>query len=459
MLEMSSSRRPTVKMRETTHLENYYIFRNKLELSSCVSVSASYSLPVFGNKKLVFKVLAEIIRENPALRSNYTCIDEGKEKWQLEPVKSIGFDDVVATCPYTELSDDFLEWNHALDKVFEIGTGKALWKLYILNDSTACFTFDHTVMDGMSGMEFHTRFRQTAEKYVNDVIDDINLSSPLYEDESVALTEKELPNAEVLHEFKPSMFTMAKMLWLILVAPKIWGTGYASIPKTLVKSDTKIEVINIDPATLKLIQSGCKKNNVRLVSWIITCLQLVLNDVLPENGNLKGNIPINVRPLIKDIGTPLGLFVCGYTILLKPLSINGEENKPETIIQSAQERSKNIDDVLADNCRYPINMIGLLGVIPSIKNLLEKDSTEDRNTVLECSNLGLFRQPPDSALKVQNMVFSNGDFINGAAYATYCASTEEGGMNICLVFNKEYSLRVKSVKKVFTEALKLIYNN
>ncbi|KAG7194687.1 uncharacterized protein KQ657_004364 [Scheffersomyces spartinae] len=446
-------------MRQTTGLEDYYIYRNKLKLSTCVSVGGTYGLPIFGDKNLVFQVLKELIHENSPLRTNYKEVD-GVEKWQLDPVKTILYDDVVKPCPYTECSAEFLEWSHSLENRLEIGSYKPLWRLNILNDFTACFSYDHTAMDGISGMAFHSKFREAAEKYVNgDKNNQIDGSSLLYEDFQVTRCEKKMPNGELLHNFNPPILTKVSMLWLILVNPsiqKLLGRAHASVPKTEYKSDTKVEIINIDSETLKAIQLRCKEENVRLVCWIITCLQLVLKEFLPKNQSLQGNIPINVRPLIKDIGTPLGLYVCGFTIPLEALDFKGDET--QTILKQAQKRSIEVDGVLNDDCRYPIYSIGLLRAIPSIKNYLEKGITQDRETALECSNLGLFKQPKDSVLRVQDLIFSNADFVNGSAFAAYCVSTEEGGLNICLVNNKEYYKHVNTVSEELIKVLKSIIN-
>lgn len=486
-------------MKELTPVQKHYVIRTELEFSTTVSVSATYSKNIFDStnntfQELLLKTLRALIYKHEALRIDFHLnkpenTQDQSEDWRIKDLDSIAFGDVIvyldigkldsnplqhATATTTTVNEDVLRYVHSRDRTIKADQQKPLWRLYVVNDATACFLYNHALADGMSGVIFHDEFQKTYNDIANkkftienDIGQGIGFTGDIANQKLYISNKLVIPGlkqypltseADVITQ-KPGTWFIISTLFGHFVVPYLptfvqkFINGpdtfkLASLPEK--KSSCAHLLINIPPGHLSKLLKACKAKNISVSVWLLSALQFVLKDHF-DNLPVHYCIPINLRrlaPINEQEKYKLGLNIAGFFSNFNAID-------PQTtmadgqLISSAETGTRELRKSLENNFSDEVQMNGMLNYVPSVSEYTIGEHSTPSGTAFECSNLGLYRpssKNSDNELIIKDLVFGSGAVVGSSVVSLYLVSTPQGGANLQFVTmesNKEYLSAIK----------------
>nr|QWT44798.1 alcohol acetyltransferase ATF(B)5 [Saccharomycopsis fibuligera] len=490
-------------MKELTPVQKHYVIRTELEFSTTVSMSATYSKNIFDStnntsRELLLKTLRALIYKHEALRIDFHLnklenTQDQSEDWRIKHLDIIAFGDVIeyldiseldsnpvqhaaanTTTTTTTVNEGFLRYVHSKYRTIKADQQKPLWRLYVVNDTTACFLYNHALADGMSGVIFHDEFQKTyndiANKKLiiendtnedNGLTDDIAKQNLYLSDKFVISGLEQYPltsEADVITK-KPGTWFIMSTLFKHFVVPYFptFVQKFINGPDTFKltslpekKSSCAHLLINIPPEHLSNILKACKSKDISVSIWLLSALQFVLKDYF-NNLPIHYCIPINLRRLIpvnEQEKYKLGLNIAGFFSNFN--SIDPQANITDgQLISRAQVGTRELRKSLNNNFSDEVQMNGMLNYVPSVFDYTISEHSTPCETAFECSNLGFYKpssRDSDDDLVIKDLVFGSGGVVGSSVVSLYLVSTPQGGANLQFVTvnsNKEYLSPIK----------------
>lgn len=375
-------------------LERYSLYRNELNMSSVILVSAIYTESL--DKSRLYNAMRELLVEEPMLCSRVSGLDE-KEPFFVRMLPDEI--DIERAVHYRDDIDNAQQLSDLLipsDK-FKLSDTNPLWKLYILGKEgkELAWVYDHTIADGKSGVFFHKKLLQ---KLRNATCSDRNTHPRI----SLAKSLENIINV------KPTWGYTFKFGY-DLIRKKLIGDPYKSwtgVPPKL-PMESRSVIFEFEPQFASKILTYCRNKGFSLTGLLHAILfqsakSIITDKESQEYGNYVFTCPVDARRYKNSLKSEIGNYVFQYkwnTSLASTSSIESEAKACHDDLHRAVENRTDIGYI-----------IGLLGYV-NIKSFLQEEfESSDRTATAEISNLGSFdfESSDSSELSISKLNFVQG---------------------------------------------------
>lgn len=517
-------------MRKATNLQKYFLLRTELELSTTVSLSATYSKNIFDpldkdSQILLLKTIQALIYKYEVLRIDFrpnlteqVLKKDQCEDWDVEPLEKIAMSDVIKylfrpdsafgtntvnistigsasekgqntkSWQFDSVGEDFLDFVHNANNAIKAGLRKPLWRLFIINENTACFNYHHAIADGISGVNFHDELKNCFNEIskgsliVDDTVYGIpstdvakNFGSNIVFKAGPKFKINGLPQYPTISESdiikeKPKLLFKMSMLFNHFVVP-YFPTPIKRLFRdldlfTLSPNLEKLAsfshlLINISPDHLDKVLQACKHNKVSVTIWLLTVLHFILKDSFNQ-GSVRFCVPLNLRSIVpgKEYSDEykLGLIISAFMSVFKNTDLFSALDRQNLIIQ-AQQATKLLIAAQRDGYSQQCQMNGMYNYIPSARDYILKEHNSSSDTPLKCSNLGYYKQPRvqnQEEVAIEDMVFGSCGAAGCSLVSLYVISTKTSGANLTFTSPTTHKDSLDVVRKNFVHILDLI---
>nr|QWT44794.1 alcohol acetyltransferase ATF(B)1 [Saccharomycopsis fibuligera] len=517
-------------MKKATKLQKYFLLRTELGLSTTVSLSATYSKKIFDplNKDsqiLLLKAIQALVYKYEALRVDFhpnltseVLTKDQCEDWDLEPLEKVEMGDVVkyllrsdsafdtngvnistvnsacekgqntTTWQFESAGEDFLDFVHSTNNAIKAGMGKPLWKLYIINENTACFNYHHAIADGISGVNFHDELKNRINEIskgilrIDDTVYGISSADAANNFASNIVFKRgqkykingiqqypTVSESDIIKEKPKLLFKMSMLFnhFLVPYFPNPIKRLFKDLDLfTLSPNPEKLAkfshlLINISPKHLDKILQACKINKVSVTIWLLTVLHFVLKDSFHQ-GSVRFCVPLNLRSIVprKEYSDEykIGLIISAFMSVFENTALLMELNRQNLIIQ-AQQATKLLLAAQRDNYSQQCQMNGMYNYIPSARDYILKEHNSSSDTPLKCSNLGYYKQslmPDNEEVAIEDMVFGSCGAAGCSLVSLYVISTKTNGANLTFISPSTYKDSLDVVRENFVNVMDLI---
>lgn len=390
-------------------------------------------------------MLATIIQnsetESPQLARRPT-INLANHVRQLEAVES-----------GTSIIQNLLEQIH--NEAFTDYEQRPQWKVYIVpilapNAATKttrfhlAFASSHALVDGSSGLYFHTSFLEALN----------HMSSLSYGDESLLDTST---GVEVLAPVEQD--GKLTISWSFLLKPLLseflppWLSGYLGLGSEASSTESPIwcgsqkrpdrstqgqliqtasEVFSVPSNILRSTLAVCKSHNARLTGLlnhlVARSLARALRSRDQKYSRFAVDTAIDLRKCIPEAQARMGSYASGSPETLTISDINSPVDW--TAISNSTQTLQQASSTLADQ------PLGLLRYLSKIRDWVNKKAETPAGGSFGTSNVGTFsgQRQSDSAWSIDEMVFSQSADATGLPLNVNVASAKGGSLNVVLTW-------------------------
>lgn len=436
--------------------ERYYICRNTQKHFTSFNVLIQYNKHI-GRDEL-FHALRQVVLKQPTLACNFFRLygedeEENGHNYQVRFVNSIDFDDVV-TYRAVEKVDGAL-FEELNDITFAMNTEKALWRLFVLElpsrKQILCACFEHSLADGLSGIQFHKQLTAALDAPQKDSSEYIfrydpdQIGGPAISPAVENLTDLFVTSIwfRSMYFFRKTMFyeiitRSFQFLYRMLFSTEFYHSPgvhpmYSHQPvQHSLKS--KYKVLNFTPAQVTKILAFCRTQGITMTPFFNAIgLRLMENTIYKEGiFASKTIIAVNGRRFYRqfDNNFPFGVLLGGIVIPLPPIQTDNKET-----LTRLMRHIHNISQIEI-NRRHIFKVVGMYDFFNHwhrFKSVFNK--TQTRYPLL-ISNLGMV------STDTSDWVFEQAYFAlnTSTAYQVIfdMVSTPEGGLNLVCVYIPEF---------------------
>lgn len=429
-----------------------------------VGITAVYSNPAskYDLEPLIFDAVARVISKHPALSAIFADLEKSKLRYVQLP--QIDLRDCVVFLEQEPKSHEpdascNPEWDRLLEdyhnRRFDDRWGELpLWRLLILHEPqnssefTACFIYQHTVCDGLSGPAFHRALLAELQAISADGV--IPSSEPIVRPPDTPL----LPNLESLHHLPLSPRFLLKMVWLDAfpkTGKNIWLGGPVSE-----KTRSRFLSLTLSAAETSRLVALSKTHSASLTATTYILVALAIFANLPDQiTTLKSSMAISMRrflPRETVDENSLGNWVyVAYNDVKRPKSTSSIP------WDEVRQVKKDLNEQVNRNGKN--TPLGCLKYAGNLHRFFDGRSKKPREGTFLVSNLGTFKPRENNAgpWKVGRMVFSEGFDTSGEAIDITMITGGDGCLSVGFVWGEgvvEEELMLKffnSFKKLMVE--------
>ncbi|KAK9234890.1 alcohol acetyltransferase [Lipomyces kononenkoae] len=407
-------------------LETYFATRTSIDYYTSVCVWTKFNRPV--EKSRLYPAMHALIGRNPALST--VVLDSKTKSIKFALAKEIDLDKMIE---YRSSSGSFEEFLAELHDIrFTYDTMTPVWKLFVWNENTVAFVFDHAPFDGVSGALFHVQLANL----LND--QSAVLSEELSPIVNVDQSTKLAPALESIVSTSPPLWFVARML-LAEFGPK-WGLSepaerYGNIfaPYTHPVEGTTYRILEIPAERVKVLLHKCRAHNTTMTGLFHTMLLMGMSKAYIGVRGFQTSVPINARRFlssIPDAANEMGAFVFKY----QEVTAAQEEFSWDEVIRFANSLRKGT----TRRAGYNLGMLKYL--FGNISGWMEaKIGKVRQEEVMELSNLGVWKFSGDVSHEDEFAVMSMGfSQPHGTLNPPICLSSVGvvgGGVTLTLRFS------------------------
>lgn len=401
-----------MSVRQLSSFEQYFYYRNKLNLYSCIYLAVT--LNKIPTRSELFVAVKETINTYPQA---YCTVTLGNDGTPIQVVdlnqKPIYFNDVIKYTQWDKFEENEIA-SIFKTYTFPIEDDKILWKI-LVNEKTnqIFFVLSHVLFDGMSSTIFATTFMNNLQNVKENVTHE-NEQIVYQSDQSAKLNKHPYDNwpTPLAWKFKRQVVKLLMNVapsTIVNVNKRFLQFKNYNLPDDFlletnnsdyefsVKNDNIQKLLRINPNKSKKILEMCRTENVSMNSFLISLFFLALKDVSSDvlrNGKIINvSIPINTRNVCKNI-----LDLDDSELQLGDLIIGAEYAKDIDAFSKnqfwdlARDINKYVKEVIEDKVTDNVNVIKLLDVV-NVEEFIRKKVRGTYGVgpgaAFEVSNLGL----------------------------------------------------------------------
>ncbi|CAI2012833.1 hypothetical protein SEUBUCD646_0G04610 [Saccharomyces eubayanus] len=438
-------------------LEEYFLYRSKLNLHSCFYVGIKLNeLP---QKHQLISALKYAVIEHERLSCNVFCEKSDNEVY----LKSI-------TEPF--LFDDIAEYHHDWDQLkqneincifqtynFTYNVATPLWKILIIpSQNEMLLVTDHVLMDGISAVHVWETFMEGLREEAS-IEDDETIYSPLFSSSTDLISASPFENWpipwswRIIRQLASSLYYLSPKTIVTNNKNLIQFANY-SFPESFLEyeptGDTDLyKVRNTNhqwefrllPAHLKNVLSECKAHNVSLTSFLgaLVCLSFEKTAREVYKGTyLKMDLPMNTRKIcrktlqfLSDEELVIGNFVA-------PIEYKHKLHQDLGLWDTASEIQEAVKYSSKDKVIDTMNNVKLLEVVSPQQFIKDKiNLNSGPSSTFEITNLGLqaFKDACNTELPfhVVDAIFNEPQGMSDI-FTLSVISTPAGGLHCCVSY-------------------------
>ncbi|KAK9364743.1 alcohol acetyltransferase [Lipomyces kononenkoae] len=356
-------------------LETYFATRTSIGYYTCVCVWTKLNRPV--PKSRLYPAMHSLIRRNPALGT--IILDSKTKSIKFTLTNEIDLDKMIEYRSTNGSFEDFLAELH--DIQFTYDTMTPVWKLFVWNENTVAFVYDHAPLDGVSGALFQVQLANL----LND--QGVALSADLSPIVKVDQTIKLAPALESIASTSPPLWFVARKLFTEF-GPK-WGpterAGHVFAPYVHPVEEITYRVLEIPAERVAVLLNKCRAQNTTLTALWHTILVMGMSKAYVGVRGFPTSIPINARRFMSlpDAANEMGAFVFQY----REVTPAREEFEWDEVIRFADSLRKGTTTASG----YNLGMLKYL--FGNISGWMEAKIGKVREEAMELSNLGAWKFP------------------------------------------------------------------
>ncbi|KAK9234741.1 alcohol acetyltransferase [Lipomyces kononenkoae] len=389
-------------------LETFFIQRKTLDYYTDVVMWASFNSAI--SRPRLYCALTKLVLKNPAMRAH--VLNPLADRPTLAYFDTIDFEKVVEyrTMPEVDMEQLMTEFDKANFEYAELE--QPLWKVWVLNEKTVVFAFDHGALDGISGAVFLVQLAEA----LNDEIVEENIHSFVRLDpviESNPIIDDILPpNPHWVPPAVPSTPVRDPSIFAPYDYP-IFGDRW--------------RIISIPSSSSKSLLAECRKRKVALTALFHTILLTAMSRVYPGPEGFDTMIPINSRRFFpaqySDPESIMGNYLYHYkeiSVAQRSASFNWEE-----VIRFDKKVKLSSSD--------PTKSFILENLVPQIgriREVMQSKMGRPRENDIAVSNLGAYKFPTGGAFEVQTVGFSQSNATIMAPVKMNCFGVLGGGITL-----------------------------
>ncbi|KAG7811820.1 hypothetical protein KL921_002086 [Ogataea angusta] len=438
--------------RPISYLEDLYRLRNEARCYSCCQVAGVYSVDL--TRELLWSALRKLVLRYSQL-SLQVFANGGR--WEIGPLDGYTMDDVLEVRDDCDLLDLIRELNN---RYFSLNVQSPLWRLVLVGKNRLIFYYEHLLLDGTSGKNFHILLRDALAETLaeKDVVD---AAAPLF-DRSHDVLPATNPEQMAFVDYQPSMAFSACMVFnefaprwlkrllqplskLPLVMDLFERTDLACEPGV---SNDVFELVQLSQEQVARLVSLARSHGVKFTALLTMLMHVSLLPVVGDKYT-DTSIPVDLRRyMFAKPGPPeLGLFMAEVNVKLCPAADYGvvadECNWPLAVA---------VQDQLSQylpTCMKPIGMLKHF----SPRDYLESRLNSPRTTTMEISNLGTVSST--SPVKLLRLTFAQPLGLTGPYFGINVIGAETG-VDIVLVTSPEMASELAQAKATLLRLLEKI---
>lgn len=423
--------------------ENFLRCRTSSQYYNNFQVTATYSKLLLQDLDILYKALRKTFLDHHIFVCNafkYTL--DGK--WELRPINQLLLKDIL----YFKNEDDYIE-NGAINElfmkfvnsiVFEHNKNVPLFKLFLIGEHNLCGVFEHTIADGVSGMNFHETLLENinfvSRNPSNDYClqEEIILDSTIFNLHNDASKLKDLP------------IPIDEFLTLDLesdIAPYSEYSNQLGTENNLEKWKGRFpssmayslafKLINFTAEETAMIIQRCRQEKTAITSFIEIVNLLTWQPIFGDSNYTTHKVALSLRRHLKErddqkyFGSNAHVGVSEFLPPIKDFSWDMVREVNNNIKISANNKTilNSFRSFLIGNDQQQDNESFFL-------NLVADRSIDS----VKISNLGLL-QPKvleGDTWNIINMVFSQDLPPSASDFILNIVSTTKGGMNIVISY-------------------------
>ncbi|KAM5341913.1 hypothetical protein ACJ41O_014944 [Fusarium nematophilum] len=423
--------RPLGKLEQVSASCHHLGFFNNVGLSAHYKLSQSSPPAALDLRRLVFAAVRDVIRKHRVLSA--IPVDEDKPDAYFASLPSVDLTRsiifVERTTPSSEAEDRqldaILEDQHNTN--FKSGYGSLpFWRLVVLqepeaNGFTASFIYHHAIGDGVSGLVFHSAFRNALEAASSQSWSESKAEEAFVPDDTPLLPPLAQLHPLPLNPVSPSPPSADLKEWT--------GNSIRSPCKARWTS------LSFSPSVSNSFFQDCKEHNTSVTSATSSIIATALFGVLPPTEEaLTCIVPVNLRPWLKlpregAIGTYFDATRVPFTRQKQECSQSMD------IWPGAQQASKAINGYLAhiSPSGEPYTAVAFFEAIPDVSAVFKSMVGKPRDAAFEVTNVGQFSSSATEEIplwQVGRVLLSRSPVVSGAAVTVSVATGGDGSMSV-----------------------------
>ncbi|KAK9321304.1 alcohol acetyltransferase [Lipomyces orientalis] len=344
--------------------------------------------------------------------------------------KEVDLDKIVEYRTTTESFEEFLAELHEVRFTYEAMT--PVWKLFVWNEKTVAFVFDHGPLDGTSGALFHVQLAELLNDRNSLLSADI---SPIVKvDQSMKLN----PAVDSIVSTSPSLPFVVSTLFHEFV-PK-WGPfspsaerdGTIFAPHVHPVEGSTWRILEIPAARVNILLNKCRAQNTTLTALCHTLLVMGMSKAYPSVAGFDTSVPINARRFMtsySDAANEMGAYVFQY----KEITSAQKEFSWDEVIRFGSALKKGT----TKRSGYILGMLKYL--FGNISGWMEAKLGKVRESDIELSNVGAWKFTEgiddEMSYKVLQLGFSQPHGTLNPPIKLNCAGVVGGNTTLTLGFS------------------------
>ncbi|KAK9368243.1 alcohol acetyltransferase [Lipomyces kononenkoae] len=366
-------------------LETFFVQRKTLGYYTDVVMWATFSSAL--SRPRMYYALTKLVSKNPAMRAH--ILNPLADRPTLAYFDTIDFTKVVEyrNMPEVNLEQLMTEFDK---ENFDYGELEGpLWKVWVLNETTVVFAFDHGALDGVSGAIFLVQLAEA----LNDEIVEENVPS------FARLAPVVTPNPIIDDILPPNPNWVPPA---VPVGSPVRDPGIFA-PYAYPISGDRWRIITIPSSSSKLLLSECRRRKVALTALLHTILLTAMSRVYPGPEGFDTMIPISSRRFFPaqyaDPESIMGSYLYHYkeiSLAQRSASFNWEE------VNRFDEKVK----LSSNDPKKSFILENLVPQVGRIREVMQAKMGKPRENDMAVSNLGAYKFPSGGAFEVQSVGFS-----------------------------------------------------
>ncbi|KAH8832946.1 alcohol acetyltransferase [Flagelloscypha sp. PMI_526] len=409
-------------LRPLGYLERWHLSRSCSDFDTCVVLSAKYSN---NGAPLAYAALLDAMRRvvhvHPAMRATILDPHGSSPTFALIPEPSL-VQDLSTFVVESSLTPNEIFFQKELQTQIELKEAYPLWRVKLLTDGTVCFSWNHSVGDGLSGVAFHATLLQALQDLSSDPLKPLPPQRPFHD------------AIDTLVDVRPGFFLIFKNV-LQLFLPPSWfnrGTYTGSLIPATTGVTPRVRILKFPTDICKQLLSLSKKHHVSLTAFLLEVATSALATHLQGRTAVRilpTSVAVSHRPRTKVPATDFCDHVSGlhFARSLDPLFSWKEAQKVNMTLKANPFRDGEVIGLL----KY------LFGKYDSYwKGRLGKK----RGACIGLSNLGVVRdvvEDGSSSWTVDDFMFVQNGILGGPPFEFGVVTSPSGSLTVLVRWGTE----------------------